>query len=250
MKLESIYKTKTNQNFDAIIKALSYFDAILSGATLHDHSQSNLKAEHVSLLTTLLDLELNDRYITVEDHGTNAAPFDPYIISIFKAFIKTKGNIILNYEELMSENAINIVVDWIMYKFAKSTDNTVQRYNDKKNLFKPQLLDLFSNVKSITLITNRYDNDDEYGEHSLHSQRSISMLSLLSIIKNTTSLEKIVVLSYGSEKQYYHNSWQEYLWEMSSTQLKNKFNDSNYEIQLQYAIGPEHEYHGFVITQK
>ena len=268
IKLESIYVTKTSRNFNKIISALSYFDAMISGAQLQGYQ---IKDEQFRLLNNLIEFELSN-YDDTEDTTTNnkkmariktvkhvfttlfpkkhnnnnkmkdeMITFDPYIISIFKSFIKAKKDITINYHYLDDWRVNKNMVGLIMHKMEKNKDYQITSSNDdKKNLFKPKLLRLFKNVKSVTLITNSVS--DNYGSYRLH--RSLSIKVLLSMIK-FSPLSNIFIFSYGSS-----NSWQSYLWETSSYGLINEFKKSNYEIQLKYKMGAKQEYHGFVISQK
>ena len=210
------------------MSVLSYFDAIISGAQLQ-HGFQEMTAEHVSLLNGLINLELNN------DILMEKMAFDPYIISTFKSFIKAKADIIINHRRLDQEYINGDIVKLIMYPFASGTDYSEQRDdNDYRNLFKQELLYLFKNIRSMTLLT--------YGRHAL------SMNLLLSIIKNSMTLEKVRILAYGDSGAF--KSWQSYLWETSSVPLIDRFKESNYMIQLKYKIGADNKYHGFVITRR
>ena len=216
-----------------MIEALSYFDSIISGVNLED-GYIEITDKHISLLNGLIKCEMNN--------NDNDNLYDPYVVSIFKSFIKTKENITIDYEYLDCQDANKNIVDLIMYPFVVNEDWTIQRdVDDNRNLFKSQLLYLFSNIKSITIMTN-YDDEDEH--------RSLSMYLLLLMIKTVTSLERVSILSYGWDESFI--SWQNDLWitRKLSSQLNGKFEASDYKIQMKYAIGPEKSYHGFVITQK
>ena len=258
----SIYKTKTNQNFGIIVGGLCYFDAITSGTY-----GGSITDKQVSLLRGLIALELSNDKITDNDeskksdewsfgsflngltnkkdndqsNNNSMISFDPYIISTFRSFLKTKQDIVIDYLGLESEESN--IIELIMYKFKEKRGFNV-RLNDngKRNLFKPELLQLFSNIKSITLLTN----SGTYGE----GHRPLSMNLLLSMIQNVLSLQKVVVLSRGDpDDQYWDGSWQTYIWKKSSSELIKRFEQSNYKIQLKYKIGSKKCSHGFVITR-
>ena len=287
IKLESIYMTKTNQNFNTIISALSYLDAIITGADLEDGFEE-ITDKHFSLLNELIHWKLGGKIHTnyksdveqlydkfekeyqsfmtkqigtdslfpstqmlqvpispdsTEDTQTRKIPSDPYIISIFEAFIETRTDIVIDYAWLDDDGVNDKIVKLIMYPFLMTEDVKTERdENDKINIFKPELFLLFKNIKSITLITNfRADID--------RGHRSLSIKLLLSMINEVLSLEKIVILSYGSN-HIYTVSWQSHLWQKSSFELIQKFKKSNFKIQLKYGIGPQQKYHGFCINKQ
>ena len=236
IKLESIYIAKTNQNFNLVVNALSYFDAIISGTDLN-FGFDGIDQRHFVVLRNLMNWQLNDSNTNNMNGCQQMISFDPYITSIFKSFIQSKKDVVIDYNMLDQHDDVNNnIVELIMHRFSKNNNYKLQRNEGEKiNLFRPELVELFANIKSMTLITNRY-----YGD----GHRSLSMSLLISMIKSVASLSKIVILSNGKAR-----SWQSYLWKKSSTKLINQFEKSNYLIQLQHKIGPDEKYHGFVITR-
>lgn len=197
---------------------LCYFDAIVSGA---DPDGSNFADKYFSSLNSLISSQTKE---------SSAKNLNPYKVSIFQSFIITKEHIILDYSYLHDGNVSNKIVGLIMFEFSKNTDCTLQRDDrNKVNLFKPTLIKLFSNLKSIMLLATHH---------------SLSLNSLLSLIKTASSLQTIFVLSS------HETSWQRNLWDQSSDQLINTFKQSNYKIELKSKIGPNNEYYGFVITKE
>ena len=160
--------------------------------------------------------------------------FDPYILSIFNSFCLSKQQIMISCYYL-SKFGNKGIVDLIMHNISAKDDNDLQR-----NLFKAELIHIFIKLKHLTLITRHQNSKDK--------ERSLSMDSLLDIIK-IRFLKTIVVLSYGWDNKR-HYSWMTTLWQTSSSSLIDKYQKSNYEIHLEYKIGPKNKYHGFVITRK
>ena len=233
IKLESIYITKTNQNFKMIVTILSYFHSIISGAFNFEEISSQITDKHVSLLNGLFSYNLDSK------KSNHEIEYDPYILSTFNSFTQSNKDMIINYYNLDKEN--KSIVDLIMYQIEEN-DDYKHLPNDSSftNLFKPQLLNIFTKTKSITLITN--DEFDIFG-----NQRSISMVALLSIINNTT-LQKVLILSFGSNESI--QSWQTYLWSQSWSNLIHLYSASKYKVQLKYGLGRDQKYHGFVINRE
>merc|ERR1712087_415894 len=104
---------------------------------------------------------------------------DPYIIDNFFAFVHHKKRIHLNML-WMADFAENPMVQLFMHSLREQQMDAVMDNN--KNLFKPLLFELFTNVQDITLHYTKY--------------YAFSFLSLLSMLKNAalpTALKTITV---------------------------------------------------------
>ena len=239
IKLSSIYITKTNKSFSSIVNALSYFDSYISGSYNFGWKspQKNQISDHeISLLICLLNKnDKNDEMEKIEPDG--------YMQSTFNCFIRNKTDIIINCYNLSKSSTNGQIRDLVMNKLENKKDfKAVRADDDPTNLFQVKLLDLFSNLKSITLITGDQHEINKCG----YSNRSLSMTLLLSMIKHK-ALEQILILSYDPLGK--GNSWQSYLWQTSSSKLIPTYQESGYILQFKYSLGFDNAYNGFIINR-
>ena len=238
--------TRTNKDFEKVILMLSYLDAIVSGAQLRGFT-AGMTNGHVEVLKNLIHQALGTSETEFE--------FDPYIQLIFRTFLESKKDLIFNYYNLTRRSAIPWVLDLILYKINKGEYDR-GKDDDTKNLFKPLLLDLFVNVKSITLITKYHWYYDK-------AHCSLSLDLLLSMMKETKnkSLKQVLILKHvddtadsSEDEGYYdenrkeHKSWPAYIWRKRQWELK--FRNTDFDLEFKSHIGPNNDCHGIVITKK
>ena len=217
-----------------IVAALSYFDSLISGSTDGKHVSMEITDKHATLLLSLFNHALDHK------DDKNIIDFDEYIQSTFKCFVESKTDIIITYKNLSFPSVNDKIRRLIIPELMKMDDDDLMKDQDNlKNLPKPEILEVFNKVKSMTLITRNVLSDYDY---------KFSFYALLSLIK-MTSLRKISVLSRGFNKRYKIHSWMISLWALSNKELVNIYNKSQYQIELKYAIGFKGLYHGIVITK-
>ena len=134
--------------------------------------------------------------------------FDPYIYSTFQAFSENKQQITLY---LLWLNGIknNKMRDLMMYSM--ENNDKKRDGDDMTNLFKPELLRIFKNVKTLNIISKA---------HSF----SFSLSALLSLLIQSKSLEKVTVDGRKSV------NWIGCLWSSSSQSITQEFDEKNYTI--------------------
>ena len=239
IKLESIYITKKKKNFKVIVIALAYFDSMISGSSISKKVSRDITDKHASLISSLFYQFLNKK------EEKNMIGLDEYIKSSFQCFVQNKVNICLSYPYLGDVFQVNEKMrNLILYKLESNLDFKISRDDgDLTNLLRIELLRVFHNVRTVELITNIAGGNKK-------GSITISMISLLSVIKDT-SLQRIFILSYGDDRENdKYESWQSYLWKLSSSKLMDKYSKLNYKIDLKYKIGFRNKYHGFVINKQ
>ena len=121
IKIESIRIRATMQNFETFIYSLWCFDKMLTGDYVKKVSDSD-----ISIIGSLMDNILGQ---------PTTKTFDPYIISTFDCFCKSKQEINLNLEYLHNYNN-NKMTALIMNEMAESEEE--RKCDDLTNLFRSQ----------------------------------------------------------------------------------------------------------------
>ena len=111
---------------------------------------------------------------------------------------------------------------------------------DFSNLVRPELLQIFSKVKSMTVDT--FSDCDH-----LLNKYSFSLLSMLSLIKES-ALEKVVIINWDKEKWL---DWNDNAWNQEPREvIQQRYADSNYSIKMQQKEGRYGKEYHCVIQKK
>ena len=196
------------QQFHEITKAITYLDNMLSGAYIHYHEVTE---EMVSKLKSLFDYYLKKK--TKTKHPK-------YIYSAFTCFVKHKTHIQLNIHNLSSYN--REMRNLIMYSVDKGDERghsyiiKKREEGDFNNLFRPEVLQIFTTVKTMTI--------DTWGDGY-----TFSLFSLFRLIE-TSALEKVLVIG----GQWLDWNSQQYWKQETKELIQQTVNKAGYNIKVQY----------------
>ena len=183
--IQSIRIIESAKNFGSIVRALCMLDNILSNTAMID-----IKQEDIDVLKHLINHynENDDKII------------DDYIYDTFDCFVKNKQEIYIRMFNLNQK--VYSSIRSIFWHPLEMGWWKARSKEDKTNLFKKELFQIFKFTKKLTLNYNNY--------------YQISLWSLLSIIK-TTSLEQIIL----------KKGFEDYIF---SSDLRKEYIESGYEI--------------------
>ena len=197
MNISSIRIIETNHNYKTTISALGRLDNFLSSKLGSFPATAGYGKE----LRELFNYSLNSKKVD--------SSMDDYIYDSFDRFVSHKEEIFLEstqMEEIKDEVFSKLVIYESMCKKefesiqAIDYNEIIQRnQNDYTNLFHPQILKIFCNVKKLKIRTN--------SPCKPFNTYTISIIALLKIIKET-SLNKVIVESFIVNG----NSWLNVLW--------------------------------------
>ena len=210
INVESIILTSTNDNFNKIITALCYFDTLTSG--MHDkYTKKRITGEHVKVLKGLFN------YFS----GDQTMRFNPYMLQTFQAFVKAKTSIKIHFTYFSDPEFTEPAIRELIINNTQQSEHVSRRTaNDDANLLNPQILTVFTAIKTITLEATQGPSRGPQGCFTM------SFLKLLSLIKNT-SVQKVIIDEGGS----YEKRWIMSLWNASSSELIEEYRKSNFDIQ-------------------
>ena len=207
------------QQFHEITKAITYLDNMLSGAYM-DPDYIKVTEEMVSKLKSLFDYYLKKK--TKTKHPK-------YIYSAFTCFVKHKTHIQLNMEYLSSYNKQmrNLIMysvdksdyDWGEYPHRKYIIKKSEE-GDFNNLFRPEVLQIFTTVKTMTIDTTHWSYNNKY---------TFSLFSLFRLIE-TSALEKVLVIG----GQWLDWNSQQYWKQETKELIQQTVNKAGYNIKVQY----------------
>ena len=196
------------QQFHEITKAITYLDNMLSGANLYFMEGQGVTEEMVSKLKSLFDYWLKKK--TKTKHPK-------YIYSAFTCFVKHKTHIQLHMAHLSSHN--KEMRNLIMYSVDESDKYIIKKKEkgDFNNLFRPEVLQIFTTVKTMTI-------DTSWG-----NKYTFSLFSLFRLIE-TSALEKVLVIG----GQWLDWNSQQYWKQETKELIQQTVNKAGYNIKVQY----------------
>ena len=210
--VESIWVTKTHQNYRYVILALSYLDSMTNGQEIEE------KDEHDKAIEILYNLAENAANGMLKN-----IKIDNFMLSTFQCFIENKKEIKLCCR--MLERTNKRIRDTIMYQMveykSKITKFTRLKETDFTNLFRPELFKIFINAKSLILKVR-----------TGVAYHPFSFLALLKVIK-VCALEKVVIKVFHFFFRGKWKSWIQQLWLKSRNILKESYNAANYSINFE-----------------
>ena len=205
------------QQFHDITKAITYLDNMLSGAYMYASQHEQVTEEMVSKLKSLFDYYLKKK--TKTKHPK-------YIYSAFTCFVKHKTHIQLDMWNLSRYN--KQMRNLIMYSVDESDYDDKHEYIIKKreegdfnNLFRPEVLQIFTTVKTMTI--------DTHDGYEYNNKYTFSLFSLFRLIE-TSALEKVLVIG----GQWLDWNSQQYWKQETKELIQQTVNKAGYNIKLQY----------------
>ena len=230
INIEAIWLVETAQEFDRIMKGITYLDAMLSGA---DMCLVKPTQEEVSTLNSLFDHFLKKKTTRKHPH---------YIYSAFSCFVKHKTHIQLRFCSGLDQyadqmrNLIMHSVDMSEYDHGRreygfrnyiiqeALDGFVikrRKEGDLNNLFRSELLQIFTGVKTITI-------DAGYGARN-SNKYTFSLLTLLSLIE-TSAVRKVLI--FGGEWLDWNTKEH---WKQEPKELiQRRYNRARYNIKVEF----------------
>eukprot|EP01084_Bolivina_argentea_P194277 333301_1 len=243
IKLESVIIRKTLQNFEQIVSSLWYLDAMVSGGSAHEgyagqaYEEMEANRGDILIIRNLINHVLNRK---------TSQTFDPFIYSTFYSFCQHKKQIILDLPQLCITADVQIV-DLIMFpmdvssvngsnaQFVKSDieeiEGSQQDFNCLSNLFRPELLEIFSNTKTIIMRTDHVHWMGDHQEEPLGWDTllcAISLKRLLALIE-PTNVQKVIVKSTDGHGYY---NWIALLSRPSIKAITKEYTAKNYSISF------------------
>eukprot|EP01083_Nonionella_stella_P266677 901801_1 len=133
--------------------------------------------------------------------------FDDYIYSTFDAFNRSKKQIVLNLywlNDYANKKVLDLFMNTLDKRDVRKEEEMQRECDDLRNLWKPQIFEIFNNVKSVVVVTT-----------SGWASYSISMHALLSLFK-LVSLDKVILKAVAYED---NRTWIASLWCKASETL-------------------------------
>ena len=194
MKLVCLRLLATHQNFQQFVRCCMYLDSMITGADMIDFK---LNKNDRFVIDNLLKYALNKQSLI---------EFDEYIIESFNAFRQNRQEISLSLFFL--ERIADTESHKLLFYSAKK--NQQQRQSDDfSNLFRSELLSLFSGARVLTFKLAAY---------------SFSIAALLQLI--TDSNLKEVVVSKGAKM------WIDKAWQSEKAMLTNQYEQNGFDISF------------------
>ncbi len=226
IKLDNLRLLDTKQNFQDFIKAIWYFDAMITGGALKG---IKIKSKtNVLIINNLIKYQrdtLNTATTTTTTTATTAT-FDKYIYATFSSFTLHKKMAVLNLHKLY-DGANKAMRDLIIYKMEQRDYDEESKRNDKdfSNLFRSEIFAIFPNIKTLIIITTNDRGWDSY---------SLSMSCLLRTI-SSSYLDQIIIKSVETMSGGYN--WINKLWQSDSKKMKKEYGAKNYSISMKKEKG-------------
>ena len=210
--VESIWVTKTHNNYRYVILALSYLDTMINGQGV-ERENDNDKA--IGILCDLVRNAANGMLKTIK--------IDNFVLCTFQCFVENKKEIKLDESFLVTTN--NKIRDTIMYGMVEYKSEirkfTKLKETDLTNLFRPELFTIFSQAKSLILKVR-----------TGLTYHPFSFSALLKVIK-MCNLEKVVIEVVQQFSRGTYDCWIQQLWEKSGKELKAIYQAENYSINME-----------------
>ena len=194
---------------------------MLSGADMSDYDRWLVSTKQISSLMNIFTYILSQ---------TGKRKYPAYLYSVFRCFVEHKRHIQLRFDCLETyQKAMRSLIMNQLDKNNYTSDNVYiikeRKEGDISNLFRDQLLQIFTNVTTVTIHTGYYDH---YMSNDTDNKYTFSLLSLLSLIAESR-LEKLLVI--GGE---WLNWSSEYDWKQEPKDLiEQKYNQSGYSIKVE-----------------
>eukprot|EP01083_Nonionella_stella_P229972 813381_1 len=209
IKIESVRILKGKggqcQNYETFFGALTQLNKMFNGYLAH-----NVSSDEKVIIRSLLEWMSKKQ---------NNVKIDQYILDTFQYFCLNKTKIVVNPFAL-SAYGDSEVLDRVFYAL-NSGDDFLPIKEDKTNLFRKDVFEIFQNLKTIDIYTTEYDG---YG------QAALSFTALLNEILSFTSLKVISVKStrYKTEK----SSWIQMLWSQQMDHLQEMYESKGLKIMF------------------
>ena len=215
LNIASLRIMKTCANYGSIAKAISTFDACLSNNSAIPNTDRIDK--YGETITNLIQVEMGEKCEGVQ--------IDDYVSNTFHAFVLNKVKIELWISRIIRDVKNKELLNNILISLQKSewkhgeTEFIRRKETDKTNLFQPQIIKMFRNVRRMRMsMSGLYEHGNIY---------TISFIALLSIIDGTPL--KSVVIAYDWNKSE-GISWIATLWKLHGDELRAKYQEKGYSI--------------------
>eukprot|EP01083_Nonionella_stella_P046156 123573_1 len=220
IQIQSIRIRSTKQNFAMFIRCLHYLDTLVTGGEMYDMEAAT--GDDVFIIESLMNDLLNTKETKKQ--------FDDYIHSTFDAFTRSKKQIVLNLDQLneyANKKVLDLFLNTLDQRDVRKEEEMKRECDDLRNLWKPQIFEIFKNVKSVVVMTT-YDS----------VSYSISMDALLSLIK-LASLDNVTLKARAYKD---NKTWIEDVWCNASETLIKQYGDANYNIEFQKVSDKERQF--------
>ena len=241
--IESIRIKRTDENFKIYCAALFYLDSILCGSVVKIKKKS--KEKNYDIILQILF------YSRIGQNDISLPSLPEYIKQTINAFVNSKSQIILNLANIhdhVDKKVANLIMNYIVPNSELETTSNKNQdyYMSAKNLFQGWLSHVFTNVKTVTIITTNPKNNTSF---------EFSLFSLLTIM---TGFNKVIIeaIVYDPFAAKYNNNkkatWISRLYESSVFAIiKTHFNEQKYSIEFTSArtVGLSQK-HSFIIVNQ
>ena len=214
--IQSVRIMETQKNYKICCNALVKIERMVNAQCVES---ADISMDEKSLIKDLVNWKLN---------GDCNGNIDKYIYDTFQLFTKSKALIVLNLYWLDCND--RELLKMVMYD-VKKMDQDESQFMDQElmrnNIFRPELLQIFDNVKKIVIGTTGFWGKWVY---------PLSLTELLSLIIRNASLETIVVKAHRKNSNGNVDgcdTWISVLWSASSVELIRAYNEQGLIINKQ-----------------
>eukprot|EP01084_Bolivina_argentea_P266660 452360_1 len=142
IRVETIIRVDTKQNFIHVFKPLFCFDSIINGSDMDGNKLlKTLNKNDIILLKHLVNYSL-DKTFDIR--------YDKYIYQTWKTFTQHKKIIIINSYMLVNYKFPKEILSLLMYDLVESKEGKIC---GNTNIFQPLILSLFPNIEKIIFYT-------------------------------------------------------------------------------------------------
>lgn len=205
---------KTSKNYGAIAKAITTFDACVSGNPNIPNAGSTSK--YGRIISKLIEAETTGIHDGIDD----------YIMNTFHAFVLNKKEIHFSHHYVMKYVKDKVLLNNILVSPKESyykdgeTEFIRREATDRTNLFQSRLIKLFKNATSMRLGMNGlYDHENMY---------TLSLIALLDLLDGTEIKEILITWRWKEEEGV---SWIETLWNSFGGEITAKYEEKGYKIE-------------------
>ena len=184
LRMVSIVVVRSAKNYEQMMRALFFFDSMISNCALSRHCKIYPNQADFHLLRKLIEAELRGGVGAVTE-------FDGYLKKEWDLFLQSKKQIQLHYHVVNRDFAI--LCNLVMYRAVPLKEYEDPQGND--NIFKADWMSIFPEIRKITVMTLGFG----YGSHGAVSCYKFDLKALLDSMKALPrSVNTVVVLDEGN----------------------------------------------------
>eukprot|EP01084_Bolivina_argentea_P132638 234078_1 len=211
LKVETIRIVETSQNFKKIIHALYVFDSMVSGLVNNEMRNSKI----INHIKKLLGNE------------SELSSFDPYVISLVKAYIYRKRRATINFHGLFShssEDLYGLIIESGLKKVAG------YRLDSKVNLLSANIFKIFPYLEEIVIRTHTFEG---YSFKDDSCSYAFNLMYFIEMISKISTWNKITIHHGASRGGSGISYWIEDVCSSYLKKIKNKCKKNQITVQIE-----------------